>query len=66
VFGRKEEKKERFKEIYSQGNFTQTKIIQDIETGINYLVRVESSGVGITVLLDKDGKPVITSPELYE
>ncbi len=66
MFGRKEEKKERFKEIYSQGNFTQTKIIQDIETGINYLVRVESSGVGITVLLDKDGKPVITSPELYE
>lgn len=32
----------------------------DKETGVNYLYRQSAYSGGMTVLLDKDGKPVIT------
>ncbi len=51
---------ERFKTIYSQGLQPYREIIVDTLTGVNYLfVRGGNSG-GLTVLLDKDGKPVVT------
>ncbi len=65
MFGKKKDKEERFKVIYSQGTLTQIQILQDIETGVNYLVRNGDGGTAITVLLDKDGKPVITNVESY-
>lgn len=68
MFGKKknkEEKEERFKVIYSQGKLTQIQILQDTETGVNYLIRNGDGGTAITVLLDKDGKPVITNVEAY-
>jgi hypothetical protein len=56
--------KKRFKKVYSQGGyFVRTKILVDTETGINYLFSRDLSGGGMTVLLDKDGKPVITPVE---
>ena len=54
--------KDRFIESYSQGATNVRKIIVDTETGINYLLASSSltSGCGLTVLMDKDGKPIIT------
>lgn len=54
--------KNRFVETYSQGATNVRKIIVDTETGVNYLLLSSNmtSGCGVTVLVDKDGKPVIT------
>ena len=54
--------KDRFIESYSQGATNVRKIIVDTETGINYLLASSSltSGCGLNVLMDKDGKPIIT------
>lgn len=35
-------------------------ILVDKETGVNYLVLKSGYGLGITPILDKDGKPIIT------
>lgn len=52
--------KKRFEEVYSQGATNVQKIIVDTETGVNYLLTSTSLTVGcdMTVLVDKDGKPV--------
>ena len=39
---------------------TNTQIFVDRETGVNYLWHADGSAGGLTVLLDKDGKPVVT------
>lgn len=52
---------ERFEKIYSQGVVNVMEIWVDRETGVNYLYHGGGYGGGLTVLLDKDGKPVITS-----
>ena len=53
---------ERFKRVYSQGNGLSGsfEIWVDKETGVNYLWRHEGYAGGLTVMLDKEGKPVIT------
>ncbi|HAT84375.1 MAG TPA: hypothetical protein DEF02_00630 [Clostridiales bacterium] len=38
-------------------------VIVDRQTGVNYLVAYSSYGLGITPLLDSDGKPVVTKTE---
>ena len=53
-------KDKRFIKIYSQGGMTSVEILVDKETGVNYLFRQSGYGGGLTVLLDQDGKPVIT------
>ncbi len=63
MFGKKEEKEERFRVIYSQGRLVQIQILQDTETGVNYLVRNGDGGTAINVLLNRDGKPAITEIE---
>ena len=40
-----------------------TIILVDKETGVNYLFTSSGYAGGLTVLLDKDGKPVITPIE---
>lgn len=52
-------KDKRFEKIYSQGMGTM-EIWVDKETGVNYLYRQSGYSGGMTVLLDKSGKPVIT------
>jgi hypothetical protein len=49
----------RFEKTYSQ-NMGAIEIWVDKETGVNYLYRQSGYSGGMTVLLDKDGKPVIT------
>lgn len=54
--------KKRFIEIYSKGIGNVQKIIVDTETGVNYLIVSIShtEGCGVTILVDKDGKPIVT------
>ena len=53
-------KEKRFEKIYTQGAGT-TEIWVDKETGVNYLYHSSGYGGGLTPLLDRDGKPVITT-----
>ena len=39
----------------------QTKILVDTVTGVNYLYCASGYGGGLTVLLNRDGTPVITA-----
>ena len=55
-------KEKRFIKIYSQ-DMGSTIIFVDKETGVNYLFTSSGYAGGLTVLLDKDGKPVITPIE---
>ena len=54
--------KDRFVEVYNQGIVNVTRVIVDKETGVNYLMAShnKANGTGLTVLVDPDGKPVVT------
>jgi hypothetical protein len=56
-------KNERFKTVYSQGTLDVTQILVDTETGVNYVFRKVAYAGGMTPLLGKDGKPVISPIE---
>lgn len=56
-------KNERFEKVYSQGVMNTTEIWIDKETGVNYLFVRNGYGGGLTVLVDRDGKPIVTSIE---
>ena len=47
----------------STGDGGSTYIIVDRKTGVNYLAFKSGDGVGLTVLVDEFGKPVVTSAE---
>lgn len=53
-------KGERFEKIYSQGTINVIEIWVDKETGVNYIYKQSGYSGGMTVLLDSEGKPVIT------
>ena len=53
-------KDKRFERVYSQG-MGSMEIWVDEETGVNYLYRQSGYAGGMTVLLDKYGKPVISN-----
>ncbi len=53
-------KDQRFEKVYSQGTMNVTEILVDKVTGVNYLFRQSGYAGGLTPLLDRDGKPVIT------
>ncbi len=50
----------RFKKVYSQGSLVSTEIWVDTETGVNYLFHSSGYSGGLTPLLDRDGKPIVT------
>lgn len=54
--------KDRFVEVHNQGIVNVTRIIVDTETGVNYLMAShnKANGTGLTVLVDRDGKPIVT------
>ena len=54
-------KDERFVRIYSQGKITVSEIWVDTVTGVNYVYHAAGYSGGLTVLLDRDGKHVISS-----
>ena len=53
-------KKRRFEVVYKQMNAS---VLVDKETGVNYLYCSSGYSGGLTVLLDKDGKPIVTPIE---
>ena len=55
-------KNNRFEKVYSQ-SMGSIEIWVDKETGVNYLYHQSGYAGGLTVLLDQDGKPVITPNE---
>ena len=52
--------KERFEKVYSQGAMNVTEIWVDRETGVNYVFHAAGHSGGLTPLLDREGKPVIS------
>lgn len=56
-------KNERFLTVYKKTTFgTETRVLVDRETGINYLYYgMQSAGGGLTPLLDREGRPIVTS-----
>lgn len=54
-------KNDRFEKTYSQGTLNVTEIWVDRETGVNYVFHASGYAGGMTPLLDRDGKPVITT-----
>lgn len=58
-------KQERFVRIHSE-NMGGEQIIVDVVTGVNYLFVTSGYAGGLTVLLDREGKPVISALPLKE
>ncbi len=52
-------KNKRFEEVYKEGNLSVSKIIRDNETGVLYLAHLEGYGMGLTVMVDAEGKPIL-------
>lgn len=50
----------RFVKIYSQGFVGTMEIWVDTQTGVNYLFQQSGYAGGLTALLDRDGKPIIS------
>lgn len=50
----------RFEVAHKEGMLTQAKIVVDKLTGVNYLFIAEGGAGGVTPLLDKDGKVVVS------
>ena len=53
--------KDRFEKVYSQGTFSVTEIWVDKETGVNYVFHASGNAGGMTPLLDREGKPVVSA-----
>ena len=53
-------KNTRFEKVYTQGAVNVTEIWVDKDTGVNYLYHVSGYSGGLTPILDRDGKPVIS------
>ncbi|EOS78321.1 hypothetical protein C817_03573 [Dorea sp. 5-2] len=54
-------KNDRFEVVYSQGTLNVMEIWIDKATGVNYLYHQGGNAGGLTPLLDREGKPIISS-----
>ena len=54
-------KDKRFVKTDSQGTRDVSEILVDQETGVSYLFRSNGYAGGMTPLLDREGKPIITT-----
>ena len=54
-------KDKRFVKSYSQGTMDVIEVLVDRETGVDYLFRSSGYAGGMTPLLDREGKPIITT-----
>ena len=52
----------RFEKIYKQ-DMGSTEIWVDKQTGVNYLYHASGYSGGLTVLVDENGKPIVTKVE---
>ena len=53
-------KNDRFEKVYSQGTMNVMEIWVDRETGVNDVFHASGYAGGMTPLLDRDGKPVVS------
>jgi len=53
-------KNDRFEKIYTQGAVNVMEIWVDKETGVNYVYCRSGYAGGLTPLLDRDGKPIVS------
>ncbi|MBR4026287.1 MAG: xylan 1,4-beta-xylosidase [Lachnospiraceae bacterium] len=60
MFDKKKDNK-RFEKVYSQSGSGVIEIWVDKETGVNYVFHVSGYAGGMTPLLDREGKPVIST-----
>ena len=57
---------DRFIKSYSQNKLTSSiEIWVDRKTGVNYIYHSAGYSGGLTVLVDKNGKPIVTDPNKY-
>ena len=54
------EKEKRFQRIYKQGAMDVIEIWVDTETGVNYIFHQSGYAGGLTPLLDREGKVVVS------
>lgn len=54
-------KNNRFEVLSSEGSINNIKVLVDKQTGVNYLYCVTGYAGGLTILVDQDGKPIVTS-----
>ena len=65
--GRTAMDEKRFVRIYKQETLTTVlEIWMDRDTGVNYLYRRNGYSGGMTVLVDRDGKPLISQTNEWE
>lgn len=57
---------DRFIRVYAKGTMNVNEIWVDRETGVNYLYHAAGYSGGLTPLLDKDGKVVVSDPYTLE
>ncbi|WKY48005.1 DUF6440 family protein [Eubacteriaceae bacterium ES3] len=57
----KKMKRNRFRVILDEtiGEQSGCRILEDTETGVNYLYHYDQLGSGLTVLVDEEGAPVV-------
>ena len=53
-------KNDRFEKLYSQGTMNVMEIWVDRETGVNSVFHASGYAGGMTPLLDRDGRPVVS------
>lgn len=53
-------KNDRFEKVYSQGTMNVMEIWVDRETGVNYVFHASGDAGGMTPLLDRDGKTMVS------
>ena len=58
-------KEERFLRVHSE-NMGSEQILVDKKTGVNYLFVQSGYAGGLTVLVDANGKPIVTPVSQYE
>ncbi|WP_308857856.1 DUF6440 family protein [uncultured Oscillibacter sp.] len=52
--------KDRFVKVYSQGAINVSEIWVDRETGVQYLFHASGNAAGLTPLLDREGRVMVT------
>ena len=56
----------RFVKIYSDGMMTVNEIWVDTRTGVNYFYHAAGYSGGLTPLLDREGRPVVSALPVQE
>lgn len=56
----------RFVKIHTEGCLNGSEIWVDTQTGVNYLFHYSGYAGGLTPLLDRDGKPLISALPITE